>query len=143
MLPISRWLHPPQLQLAAGSAPAPPSCVRGLSHLDVRAATSDGPQRTIKFNLRPIRHDYQNVLVNADVRHLVRTAEKLLVDVATKKKRAFWEIFSKRAKLSMHLLQPLDMAIIGRAFDEHDQDTGKSTARQALGGREGGREGGG
>ncbi|CEM18599.1 unnamed protein product [Vitrella brassicaformis CCMP3155] len=124
MLPISCRLHPPQLQLAAGSAPAPPSCVRGLSHLDVRAATSDGPQRSIRFKLRPIRHDYQNVLVNADVRHLVQTAEKLLVDVGTKKKRAFWEIFSKRAKLSMHLLQPLDMAIIGRAFDEHDKDTG-------------------
>nr|CEL69687.1 TPA: hypothetical protein BN1204_053920 [Neospora caninum Liverpool] len=84
---------------------------------------SDGPYRRLKFSLKPIRHDYRDVLVSADLRKLTETAQELLRKKETKR-HAFWEIFSKRVKASAHMLSPSLMALIARSFDVHDRDTG-------------------
>ncbi|KFG44672.1 hypothetical protein TGDOM2_309790, partial [Toxoplasma gondii GAB2-2007-GAL-DOM2] len=84
---------------------------------------SDGPYRRLKFALKPIRHDYRDVLVSADLRKLEETAQELLRGKETKR-RAFWEIFSKRVKASAHMLSPSLMALIAKSFDVHDRDTG-------------------
>ncbi|EPR60833.1 hypothetical protein TGGT1_309790 [Toxoplasma gondii GT1] len=84
---------------------------------------SDGPYRRLKFSLKPIRHDYRDVLVSADLRKLEETAQELLRGKETKR-RAFWEIFSKRVKASAHMLSPSLMALIAKSFDVHDRDTG-------------------
>ncbi|PHJ20262.1 hypothetical protein CSUI_005911 [Cystoisospora suis] len=88
---------------------------------------SDGPYRRIRFSLKPIRHDYHNVLIFGDVRKLGETADELLQQEKkgnTNKSRAFWEIFSKRVKASAHLLPPRIAAKIAKSFDVHNQDTG-------------------
>ncbi|PFH33967.1 hypothetical protein BESB_071190 [Besnoitia besnoiti] len=84
---------------------------------------SDGPYRRLRFSMRPVRHEYRNVLVSADVRKLAETARELLREKQAKR-RAFWEIFSKRVKASSHLLSPAAMALIARSFDVHNRDTG-------------------
>ncbi|KEP62831.1 UNVERIFIED_CONTAM: hypothetical protein HHA_309790 [Hammondia hammondi] len=84
---------------------------------------SDGPYRRLKFSLKPVRHDYRDVLVSADLRKLAETAQELLREKETKR-RAFWEIFSKRVKASAHMLSPSLIALIARSFDVHDRDTG-------------------
>uniref|UniRef100_A0A0G4HBQ6 RNA-editing substrate-binding complex 6 protein domain-containing protein n=1 Tax=Chromera velia CCMP2878 TaxID=1169474 RepID=A0A0G4HBQ6_9ALVE len=96
---------------------------RGLMR-PVFAFMQDSPALNIRFRMRKARKDYRTVLICADVKKLVETAEELLLDGSLKKKKAFWEIFSKRTIASMHLLKALDMAMIARAFDAHGKDTG-------------------
>lgn len=85
-----------------------------------RSITSDGPFRYIKPNFVTRKKHYNEVLVMADRRKLLETAQEVVDVPGTKLSRAFWEVFGKRCVKSMHLFQPLELAIVARAFDVHD-----------------------
>jgi len=63
---------------------------------------------------------YSEVLVMANRRKLLETAQDLLNEVDRQFPRPFWEVFSKRCIRSMHLLEPLEVAMVVRALDAHD-----------------------
>eukprot|EP00921_Rhytidocystis_pertsovi_P018961 GHVQ01030043.1.p1 GENE.GHVQ01030043.1~~GHVQ01030043.1.p1 ORF type:complete len:277 (-),score=16.07 GHVQ01030043.1:410-1240(-) len=89
--------------------------------MPTKNAESDGPYRTIRFKLRTIRRDFQNVLIHGDVKKLTSTAEELLRNPTVRKSPSFWDIFAKRTILSAGSLTPVDMAFILKSFDEHKQ----------------------
>ncbi|CAE7453936.1 eryA [Symbiodinium natans] len=71
------------------------------------------------------RH-YNEVLVMADRRKLMETLQEVIDSPDKEFPRPFWEVLSKRCIKSMHLLEPLELAILARAFDLHQPDLHKS-----------------
>eukprot|EP00928_Gymnodinium_smaydae_P085972 TRINITY_DN6972_c0_g1_i1.p1 TRINITY_DN6972_c0_g1~~TRINITY_DN6972_c0_g1_i1.p1 ORF type:complete len:354 (+),score=72.18 TRINITY_DN6972_c0_g1_i1:128-1063(+) len=98
------------------------TCVVGALRLQQRCfGTTDGPFRHLKPRFTERKKHYNEVLVMADRRKLLETAQDLLAEVPGEvpKPRAFWEVLSKRCVQSMHLLAPLEVAIVLRALDNH------------------------
>eukprot|EP00922_Rhytidocystis_sp_ex-Travisia-forbesii_P012331 GHVS01018599.1.p2 GENE.GHVS01018599.1~~GHVS01018599.1.p2 ORF type:complete len:196 (+),score=105.41 GHVS01018599.1:101-688(+) len=96
---------------------------RSLS-MATAVAESDGPFRSLRFRLKPIRHDFQNVLVHADTNKLIATAHELLEHAHVRKSASFWDIYRKRVVLTHTCFSALETAVILRAFDVHKQDKG-------------------
>eukprot|EP00927_Polykrikos_kofoidii_P033460 TRINITY_DN2828_c0_g1_i1.p1 TRINITY_DN2828_c0_g1~~TRINITY_DN2828_c0_g1_i1.p1 ORF type:complete len:365 (-),score=72.94 TRINITY_DN2828_c0_g1_i1:38-1132(-) len=88
-------------------------------------STTDGPFKYYKgktdtFKKNRKKH-YNEVLVFADRRKLLEVAQDLLNGALRDEvKPAFWEIYAKRCIKSMHLLTPLEIAIVLRSFDVYD-----------------------
>mmetsp|Transcript_16312 Transcript_16312/g.21948 ORF Transcript_16312/g.21948 Transcript_16312/m.21948 type:complete len:286 (+) Transcript_16312:89-946(+) len=96
-----------------------------LSHCGVkRAFGTDGPFRHIKPSFVERKKHYNELLIFGDRRKLLETAQDVLSNPYQKLPRPFWEILAKRCIQSAHLLEPLELAIIARAFDMHDVDLG-------------------
>lgn len=55
----------------------------------------------------------------ADRRKLLETLQDVIDSRRREFPAAFWEILSKRCLKSMHLLEPLELSILARAFDVH------------------------
>eukprot|EP00922_Rhytidocystis_sp_ex-Travisia-forbesii_P050636 GHVS01075230.1.p1 GENE.GHVS01075230.1~~GHVS01075230.1.p1 ORF type:complete len:339 (-),score=65.09 GHVS01075230.1:142-1158(-) len=87
-------------------------------------AESDGPFRSLRFRIKPIRHDFQNVLVHADAKKLIATAHELLEHAHVRKSIGFWDIYRKRVILTHTHLSLLQTAVVLRAFDVHKQNKG-------------------
>lgn len=103
------WRAPPQLPLRAAQ--------------ETRAfGTTDGPFRHIAPKGRFVdrKKHYGQVLVMADVRMILETAEDALRQPGKEFPLPFWEVLAKRCIQSMHLFKPLELAMIARAFDTHD-----------------------
>jgi len=83
--------------------------------------TTDGPWRHIKPKplVKEKKKHYGEVLTMASVRKLVETAQDAVNAPSTVYPLAFWEVMAKRCIQSMHLLNPLELAIVARAFDTH------------------------
>lgn len=80
--------------------------------------TTDGPFRHMKPNFVERKKHFNEVLVMADRRKLLETAQELLADDSGKKyPRGFWEVLSKRCIQSMHLFNPMETAILLRCLD--------------------------
>lgn len=93
-----------------------------------RAFANDSPWRWMKPKITHRKRHYNEVLVMADVRKLLDTAQKALGEETGAFPKAFWEIFAKRTIRTMHLFKPLELAILARAFDAHDVDRGIHSA---------------
>jgi len=56
----------------------------------------------------------------ADIRKLLETAQEVLSQPSREFPKPFWEVLAKRCIQSMHLLKPMELAIISRTFDVHN-----------------------
>eukprot|EP00747_Dinoflagellata_sp_TGD_P185973 gnl/TRDRNA2_/TRDRNA2_42776_c0_seq1.p1 gnl/TRDRNA2_/TRDRNA2_42776_c0~~gnl/TRDRNA2_/TRDRNA2_42776_c0_seq1.p1 ORF type:complete len:312 (+),score=44.80 gnl/TRDRNA2_/TRDRNA2_42776_c0_seq1:32-937(+) len=83
-------------------------------------STTDGPFRHMRPKFVDRKKHYGQVLVMADRRKLLETAQDVLNEPAKKLPLSFWEVFSRRCIQSMHLFEPLELAIVARAFDVHN-----------------------
>merc|ERR1719421_2597724 len=101
-----------------------PLCLLNAS----RTFASDSPWRWIKPKFTDRKRHYNEVLVFADVRKLLETAQKAIATESGGFPKAFWQIFAKRCIRSMHLFKPLELALIARAFDIHGVDYGIHSA---------------
>jgi len=114
------------VSLVAPSCLEPPSSSATLSARTRRTfATSDGPFRhmKVKFTDRNRKKNYNEVLVTGDVKKLVDTAQDMLQEHGSKVvPDPVWKQYAKRCVASMHLLKPLELAIIARCFDAYDID---------------------
>mmetsp|Transcript_17695 Transcript_17695/g.28752 ORF Transcript_17695/g.28752 Transcript_17695/m.28752 type:complete len:303 (+) Transcript_17695:64-972(+) len=82
--------------------------------------STDGPWRHLRPNIVEKKKHYGRVLVTADRRKILETAQDVLNEPDKHYGGRFWEVMSKRSIRSMHLFQPLELAILARAFDHHD-----------------------
>lgn len=102
--------------------------------------TTDGPFRYIKPRFVEKKKHWNELLILGDRRKLLETAQDVLNEPNTEFPLPFWEILAKRCIQSMHLFEPLELAIIARAFDSHDVklrfdlDIYGAIAKQALAG---------
>eukprot|EP00929_Paragymnodinium_shiwhaense_P086965 TRINITY_DN47314_c2_g2_i2.p1 TRINITY_DN47314_c2_g2~~TRINITY_DN47314_c2_g2_i2.p1 ORF type:complete len:349 (-),score=90.51 TRINITY_DN47314_c2_g2_i2:65-1066(-) len=87
--------------------------------------TTDGPFKHIRPKFfkgkgLPRKKHYGQKLFAADRRKLLEEAQDLLREAGIERPRPFWEVYAKRSVESMHLLEPLEIAMVLRAFDVHD-----------------------
>lgn len=82
--------------------------------------TTDGPFRHLKPRFTERKKHFNEVLVLADRVKLLETAQDVLNEPDRQFPRPFWEVMAKRCIQSMHLFQPLELAIITRMFDIHE-----------------------
>lgn len=82
--------------------------------------TTDGPFRHIKPKFVERKKHYNELLIMGDRRKLLETAQDVLHEPQKQFPTAFWEVLAKRCIQSIHLFEPLELAIIVRAFDAHD-----------------------
>lgn len=80
---------------------------------------TDGPFRHIRPSFTERKKHYNEVLVMADVRKLLETLQDVLQEPHKTFPVQFWEVLAKRCIQSMHLLKPMELAIVARAFDIH------------------------
>ncbi|CAE7807043.1 eryA [Symbiodinium sp. CCMP2456] len=85
-------------------------------------ATTDGPflYRFKAKRLKWKKRHYNEVLVMADRRKLLETLQEVIDTPSKDFPKAFWEVLSKRCLKSLHLLEPMELAILARAFDVHE-----------------------
>jgi len=101
--------------VSAWRCEAPPWALRAS-----RAGVStDGPWRHLRPNITEKKKHYGRVLVTADRRKILESAQDVLNEPGKHYGGRFWEVMSKRSIRSMHLFQPLELAILARAFDHH------------------------
>lgn len=105
----------------------------------VRTITTDSPFKHMRPKVVERKRHYNETLVMGDVRKLIETAQEVLSQQSKTFPRAFWEIFARRCIQSMHLFNPLELAIVARTFDAHDPqlrpwfDVYRPIAEQARG----------
>jgi len=86
----------------------------------LRYASTEGPFLRYKAkNITWKKRHYNEVLIMADRRKLLEALQDVIESPGRKYPRAFWEILSKRCLKSMHLLEPVELSIVARAFDIH------------------------
>eukprot|EP00931_Biecheleriopsis_adriatica_P122483 TRINITY_DN97473_c0_g1_i1.p1 TRINITY_DN97473_c0_g1~~TRINITY_DN97473_c0_g1_i1.p1 ORF type:complete len:314 (+),score=77.46 TRINITY_DN97473_c0_g1_i1:61-942(+) len=86
--------------------------------------STEGPFLYLKGNkFKDRKKHFNEVLIMADRRKLLETAQDIIDDPHRKFPKAFWEILAKRCIQSMHLLEPLELSIVARAFDMHQRPT--------------------
>eukprot|EP00439_Symbiodinium_sp_Y106_P075354 s988_g14.t3 len=90
--------------------------------MDRTFATTDGPflYRFKAKRLKWKKRHYNEVLVMADRRKLLETLQEVIDTPSKDFPKAFWEVLSKRCLKSLHLLEPMELAIVARAFDVHE-----------------------
>lgn len=85
-----------------------------------RWASTDGPFRALKPNFVDRKKHYNELLIFADRRKVMETAQEVLGAPGKEFPFAFWEVWAKRCNQSVHLLNPLELAMVARAFDMHN-----------------------
>ncbi|CAE7186698.1 eryA [Symbiodinium pilosum] len=104
---------------------------RGLlsasSRLGRSFATTETPflYRFKAKRLKWKKRHYNEVLIMADRRKLLETLQEVIDAPGKQFPKPFWEVLSKRCIKSMHLLEPLELAIVARAFDVHQPELRK------------------
>eukprot|EP00933_Yihiella_yeosuensis_P069032 TRINITY_DN7513_c1_g5_i1.p1 TRINITY_DN7513_c1_g5~~TRINITY_DN7513_c1_g5_i1.p1 ORF type:complete len:323 (-),score=59.75 TRINITY_DN7513_c1_g5_i1:363-1331(-) len=81
--------------------------------------STDGPFLLKKPKFKDKKKHYGEVLVMADRRKLLETIQDVIDSPSTRYPDAFWQILAKRSIQSAHLLRPLELAIIAKAFHLH------------------------
>lgn len=95
--------------------------------------STDGPWRNLRPKITEKKKHYGRVLVTGDRRKILETAQDVLNEPGKHYGGRFWEVMSKRSIQSMHLFQPLELAILARTFDHHDVQMKGLNVYKAIG----------